>query len=300
MKFEKGLRTSNKQIIAIAYMIMSAFFFSAMQLAVKLTGTGTPFPIMEQVFFRNIIALLLLLPAALKKGAPYVRKDIQKFLFGRSIAGFLSIITFFYATNHAKIADANILNKLSPVIVTLLSVLFLQERISWIQVITLFLSFGGAWVVCSPEINSAPLAMIAALLSALFSGIAYTFLSALKTKTDPSVVILHFSTLSVVCAGVCMLPNFVLPTLEQFGTLLLIGLFGSLGQVCITFAYKMAPATQISIYNYTGIIWSGLLGKIFLDETVVISSIIGGGVIMIASIIDFIFEFNRGKRTKCE
>ena len=62
MKFEKGLRTSNKQIIAIAYMIMSAFFFSAMQLAVKLTGTGTPFPIMEQVFFRNIIALLLLLP----------------------------------------------------------------------------------------------------------------------------------------------------------------------------------------------------------------------------------------------
>ena len=273
MKFEKGLRTSNKQIIAIAYMIMSAFFFSAMQLAVKLTGTGTPFPIMEQVFFRNIIALLLLLPAALKKGAPYGRKDIQKFLFGRSIAGFLSIITFFYATNHAKIADANILNKLSPVIVTLLSVLFLQERISWIQVITLFLSFGGAWVVCSPEINSAPLAMIAALLSALFSGIAYTFLSALKTKTDPSVVILH---------------------------LLLIGLFGSLGQVCITFAYKMAPATQISIYNYTGIIWSGLLGKIFLDETVVISSIIGGGVIMIASIIDFVFEFNRGKRTKCE
>ena len=73
--------------------------------------------------------------------------------------------------------------------------------------------------------------------------------------------------------------------------------------VWYTIADRFVWITRAGLHHIriqNGIIWSGLLGKIFLDETVVISSIIGGGVIMIASIIDFVFEFNRGKRTKCE
>lgn len=278
-------------------MISSALFFSAMQIAVRLSGAGGDIPLMEQVFFRNLFSFIVVLPILLhKKLRPFGRKCDQPLLFGRSIAGFLGIITYFYATNHARIADASILNRLSPVVVTLLSAVFLHEKIGLVQSLSLAVSFLGTWIVCGPAMDSGFMPILAALLSALFSGTAYTFVSALRTKVDPLVVIMHFSAFSVLTAFVCMLPDFIVPDGGQLAALLLIGCFGSLGQICLTYAYRFAPAAEVSIYNYFGIIWAALLGYVFLNERVGISTAAGGGLIIAASLINFLYAKHREKR----
>lgn len=288
MRFETGIFQRRRGAAAAGLMILSALMFSAMQLMIKLSNTSGTFPLMEQVFFRNLISVFVVGGLLLrKKSALFGDRAAQPWLFGRSIAGFLGIITFFYATNHARIADANILNKLSPIVVTILSAVFLRERVSKVQYAALAMSFLGAWLVCGPTLNSEPSAMLVAILSAVFSGIAYTFLAALKGKADSLAVIMHFSTFSVLCAAVGMMPSFVVPTPRQLCYLFLISVFGSLGQITLTYAYKFAPASEISIYNYSGIIWSALLGWMFLRESLPGTTILGGCFVIGASLVMF-------------
>lgn len=287
MNVESG--AAGRRTLAALLMVLSALLFSAMQLMIRLSGSAGAFPLMEQVFFRNLLALPVIGAVLVKRGtAPFGDAAAQPYLFGRSAAGFLGIVTFFYATNHARIADANILNKLSPIIVTALSAAFLRERISKVQGGALALSFAGAWLVCGPTLGSGPAAMLAALLSAVFSGIAYTFVSALRTRTDPLVVILHFSAFSVLCAVPGMLSGFVMPGAGQAAQLLCISLFGSLGQVALTYSYKLAPASEVSIYNYSGIVWSALLGWLFLGEALPGSTILGGLLVTGASLLTYL------------
>lgn len=289
MRFEWDALRKQRRLIAVRLMILSALMFSAMQLMIKLSNTNGTFPLMEQVFFRNFLSVLITGVLLLRKGVfPFGERHAQPYLFGRSIAGFLGIVTFFYATNHARIADANILNKLSPVVVTILAAVFLRERVSKVQYAALAVSFFGAWLVCGPTLRSDPFAMFVALMSAVFSGIAYTFVSVLKRKADPLVVIMHFSAFSVFCAALGMLSDFVMPTAEQFCYLFLISVFGSFGQIALTYSYKLAPASEISIYNYSGIIWSALLGWLFLKEALPGSTIAGGLLVIGASLMTFL------------
>ena len=115
-----------------------------------------------------------------------------------------------------------------------------------------------------PSFQSNPLPLVMALLSALTSGIAYTLLGYLKDKVDAMTIIMHFSTFSVVGSLPFMIGNFVVPSLSQLLFLILIGVFGSLGQAFITYAYRYAPASEISIYNYSGILFSLLLSLIHI------------------------------------
>ena len=271
-------------------MILSAASFSAMQLMIRYSNTDGTFPLMEQVFFRNLGGFFGAWLVLRKKGiSPLGSRKVQPYLMGRSITGVLGIITFFYATNHARIADANILNKLSPFVVTILSAIFLREKVGKVQYLALATSFAGAWIVCGPTLDSAPIPILAALASALFSGIAYTFVAVLKDKADPLVVVMHFSTVSVLCAAICMAPDFIVPTQRQMIYLLLISVFGSLGQVTLTYAYKFAAASEVSIYNYTGIIWSALLGKLFLAESISAATVLGGTLVIGSSLMAFIY-----------
>ena len=226
----------------------------------------------------------------------YGPKKYQPYLFGRSFFGFLGLITLFYASSHAAQGDVTVLNKLSPIFVTLLAAVFMKEKLSSIQIPALVLSVLGAFIVFRPSFQSDPFPLVVALLSAITSGVAYTFLGYFKGKVDGITVIMHFSTFSVFGSLPFVISNFVMPDPHQFMLLMLISLFGSLGQVFITYAYRFAPASEISIYNYSGILFSTVLGAAILGEPVKSTSILGGALVAIASIMVYIYG-NSKKQT---
>ena len=181
---------------------------------------------------------------------------------------------------------------------TLLAAVFMKEKLSQIQIPALVLSVLGAFIVFRPSFQSDPFPLIVALLSAITSGIAYTFLGYFKGKVDGITVIMHFSTFSVFGSLPFVIGNFVMPDLRQFLLLMLISLFGSFGQVFITYAYRFAPASEISIYNYSGILFSILLGAVVLGEPVKHTSILGGALVAIASIMVYIYGNSKKKEAK--
>lgn len=267
-------------------MLLSALLFAAMQVVIHITSGHIP--LMEQVFFRNIVSLVLcFIIIKRQKLSMFGEKKYQPWLFVRSCSGLLGLVSLFYAVSHAYQADVTIISKLSPFLITLLAFIFLKEKIAKVQVPALIIAFIGGFIVANPSFHSNLFPLFIAFLCAIFSSLSYTLLAYFKDKVDAITVIMHFSTFCVGVSMPFMAMNFVLPSLTDFLLLLLIGLFGGFGQIALTYSYRMAPASEISIYNYSGIIFSIILGYVILGESVSISSIIGGALVIVASMLTY-------------
>lgn len=267
-------------------MLVSALLFSAMQVFINLTGKQIP--LMEQVFFRNIISMAICFVIIRRNSLPLFGglKD-QPLLFMRSIFGFLGLISLFYAAARASQADVTILSKLSPFLITIFAYLFLKEQIAAVQFPALLIAFAGAFLVANPSFHSNTFPLFMAFLCSLFSSVAYTLLAYSKDKVNAITIIMHFSTFCALVSFPFLIKGFIMPDPRDFLLLLFMGAFGSFGQIALTYAYRMAPASEVSIYNYSGILFSMVLGYVFLGETVPSTSLLGGALVVLASLLTY-------------
>jgi len=79
-------------------------------------------------------------------------------------------------------------------------------------------------------------------------------------------------------------------TLIQFTYLILAGIFATIGQFGITLAYKYAPAKEISIFDYSNIIFSAIISMLIFNQSPDIISILGYIVIFSASLYMFMYN----------
>lgn len=130
--------------------------------------------------------------------------------------------------------------------------------------------------------------LLSALASAIMNGIAYTLLAYFKEKVNAMTVIMHFSTFSVIASIPFLLNNFSLPTAHDFMMLILVAVCGAIGQITITTAYRLAPASKIAIYDQLSVVLSIFLGWAFLGECPTIHTLLGGSIVITASIWNYI------------
>jgi len=274
----------------ILLMFASAFFFSSMQIAIKLSAGSIP--LMEQVFFRNIISLIICFIIIKKNnGSLFGSKEHQPLLFVRSSFGFMGLICMFYAAAHANQGDVTTLMKLSPFLITIWAAAFLKEKIQKVQLPALLLAFAGAVFVANPAWTSNLFPLFTAFLCAVFSSVAYTLLAYFRNKVDGMTIIMHFSTFCVAISIPFMCMDFAVPDPLTMLQLILIGILGGFGQIALTYAYRMAPAAEVSIYNYSGIIFSIILGFLFLGEKLSWNSYIG--IVLVLSGSFLVYKFSK-------
>ena len=286
-----GYNMGKQKSQAVCLMLTSALSFSVMQVFVKLSSAevGT----FEQTFFRNLISLIIAAQMVCREHV-HILREIKRggwSIWGRSFFGFLGIVLFFYATGHARQADVAMLNRSSPVFVTLFAALFLKEKLSAVKVASTILCLTGAYIAMQPSFDSNPFPLMAALLAAIVAGMAYTMLAYCKNFVSASVIIFHFSAFSTVCAGLMMLPTFVVPSPKAAIELVLIGVFAAIGQFLLTYAYQKAPASEVSIYQYSGVVFTAVLSFFLLGESLSRTSVIGG--IIILGAIFWVFDYHR-------
>lgn len=267
-------------------MVISAMSFAMMQIIIALTADNIP--LFEQLFFRNLVTTFIAFLAIRKQKLSYFGERKNRFLlFCRSGFGYLGMITTFTAAGIGNQGDINTIMKMTPFVVSLLAFLFLKETISKYQITGLVVATVGVLFISNPQFNSDWYPLFVAGLACLFSGIAYTFIGALKGKEKPEVIIFFFSIFSTALTLPLMCMDMVMPTLFEGFMLVLIGVFAGLGQITLTYSYTFAKASEVSIYNYSGIVFSMLFGYIFLQQTVKPTSLIGAVLVIIAGAIVF-------------
>ncbi|MBR2850910.1 MAG: DMT family transporter, partial [Anaerotignum sp.] len=212
---------------------------------------------------RNFVAMLFAL-SILMKERPEIKLDrtSKKFLFLRSLCGTIGILCNFYAVDHLVLADASMLNKMSPFFAILFGILILKEKINLFQGLCVATAFTGTLFVIKPTpSNLACFPALIGLMGGLTAGMAYTYVRALGTRgVKGPFIVFFFSAFSCVCTLPYLIFNYHPMTLEQFIILLLAGLAAAGGQFTITAAYTFAPAREISVYDYSQIIFAAILG----------------------------------------
>jgi len=280
----------NRKNKSILFMLFSALTFSSMQIIVKLLPD---IPLMEKVFFRNFISLAASFFIIRKNNLRYFGlAENNKYLFCRYIFGFSGIVLFFYATTQMLAADAAMLNKLSPVFVVLLAHFFLKEKINKTKITVLIISVIGALLVIKPKFDSSMFPAVSCFISAIVSGAAYIFIRLIDNKESVYTTVFYFSFFSSVSCIPFFFIEFAIPDFYELVLLLLLGTLAALGQIAMTFAYNGCPASEISIYDYSNIIFSTFLAYVFLSEIPDFLSILGGLLILSASVVLYIHTKN--------
>lgn len=272
---------------ATLFIIFSSFFFSVMQVCVKLSGKSIP--LMEQIFFRNLITLFISGFIIIKeKHLFFGKKGHRKYLFARAFFGYTGVCGFFYATNHMSLSDSSILQKSSPIFVTIFTAILLKQRLPKVKAVCVFIAFIGAMLVVKPKFDSQAIPSMVALLSAILTALSHMALTHVNKFEKPYTIVFFFSLFSTTFSFPFMVMNFVMPNSTQILLLLGIGIFAGLGQIFLTFGYKNAPASKVSIYTFTSVIFASIFGVIFFGQFIGILSFIGILLIFISSYYDFL------------
>lgn len=288
----------NKKVQGILYIIIAAFGFSGMSLFVKLSGD---LPAFQKAFFRNFVALIYIAVMMIKDRIPLkTKKENIPALLGRSIAGTLGLLCNFYALGHLNLSDANMLNKLSPFFAILFSVIVLGEKPNIVQIAGVAVAFLGSVFIIKPGFENAPLIpALAGALGGLGAGLAYTFVRKLGANGENSKrIIFYFSALSCLLCLPFFVFNFAPMTFLQTLYLALAGTFACIGQLGITKAYVCAPAKEISVYDYTQVVFAAILGFFVFGDVPDYLSIIGYVLICGAGIVMFLYNNGKLKKAK--
>ena len=279
----------SKKSKAIGFIMLSAFGFALMSTFVRLAGD---LPFIQKSFFRNAVAMVV---AAVMLGREHVSLRWEKgnlpLMLLRATCGTLGIFCNFYAIDHLVLADANILNKMSPFFAILFSLVLLKERANALQYLAVLAAFGGSMLIIKPGFSSAAFPALIGLLGGMGAGAAYTAVRALSLRGEKSArIVFFFSAFSTIVCLPFMLLDFHPMTLGQLACLLAAGGSAALGQFGVTLAYAHAPAKEISVFDYTQVLFSAVLGFLLFGQIPDGLSVLGYVVICGVSVLMFLYN----------
>ena len=257
---------------AVFYIVLSAFCFALMGLFVAKSGD---LPTMQKVFFRNFFALFIAIGSLKKSHTKFEIGDKKNHavLFVRAFGGSIGMIGNFYALGKMNLSDALMLNKMSPFFVIIFSFIFLKEKLK-------------------PSFSNVELfPAVCGFLGGMGAGLAYTCVRYLGQRgVKGPVIVAYFSGFSCLLTLPFMIIQFKPMTTVQFLCLLGAGISAAGGQFSITAAYSHAPAKEISVYDYSQLIFSTILGVIFLGQFPDKWSFVGYVIIISMAVLVFFYN----------
>lgn len=278
--------------LGILFIIISAFCFALMNLFIRMAGDV---PTMQKCFFRNFFALVVAVGTLIRTKTPFrIGKGNVKYLTIRSLSGGLGMICNFYAVDHLAISDASILNKLSPFFAIIFSYFVLKETADFVEWMSVAVAFIGAMFVVKPTFGLEVLPAGAGVIGGLGAGLAYTFVRKLGMRKENSMIIVaYFSGFTTLVFLPYLILKYEPMSSKQWMFLILTGIAAAGGQIFITKAYAKAPAKEISVYDFSIVLFAAVFGFAFLGQKPDILSITGYVIIIGIAIIKWKYMLSK-------
>ncbi len=261
---------------------------------------GSEIPSIQKSFFRNVIAFVFALIVLLKSGSsllPKNKSNLGVFIL-RATCGTIGILCNFYAVDNLVLSDATMLNKMSPFFAVVFSLIFLREKTTIVQTMGVIIAFLGSLLIIKPTFTNMELIpSIIGLVGGIAAGAAYTAVRWLGLKGEKgSYIVFFFSGFSCLVTLPFLIFDFHPMELWQWIILIIAGLAGAGGQFTITAAYRYAPAKEISVYDYSQIIFAAVFGFFMFSQIPDGWSVLGYIIICGMAVVMFLYNNRKIKK----
>lgn len=280
----------NQKTKGILCIITAAFAFSVMNVFVRMAGD---LPSVQKSFFRNLVAIFFAAIVLLRDRRPeHLDRDKLGWLVLRSLFGTASLLCNYYAVDHLVLADSAMLSKIGPFFAILCSFFLLGERVSLFQGMAVAVAFGGCLLIVKPTgFDMATFPAVIGFFGGAFAGIAYSIVRVLGKKgVRGPFIIFFFSTFSCAVTFPALLLDYHPMTAAQLGSLLLAGLSAAAAQFAVTAAYRYAPAKELSVYDYSQVLFSAVLGFFLFHQVPDMLSWLGYLIIFGTAVAMFLYN----------
>ena len=287
---------ANTQIArAMMIMVAAMLFAPIMDAIAKSLATQSDVSPATVTFGRFVVQTIFLsifVAVAWSKGVMKCAFSWMNVLRGMIMG--LAAMLFFTAIKYMPLADAIAVFFVEPLIVMLMSSVFLGEKVGWRRVTAAIVGFGGAIIVIRPSYELFGLVSLLPLCTAFLFSI-YLILTRISGSSQEPLVMQFYAGIGgvIMCGAILAVGTplgsvdfgLSLPTDIQAWSLLLgIGLFAVASHLLIVIAFTMAPASVLAPFQYVEIVSATILGYLVFNEFpasiqwVGISIIIGSGI----------------------
>jgi len=200
------------------------------------------------------------------------------------LRGCLSVVVisgFVFAVRSLSLANAYSVFLSAPLLVAALSVPLLKERLDWRNWLAILVGLGGVLIMLRPTGSGlASFGAMAALVGATayaLSGIAVRVL----TRTDTTVSVVFWTiSLMTVFSGLAAAPGWVGIEPGHWKWLLALGILAATGQYLLTEAFRSAPPSIVSPFEYTALLWGVGIDRVVWQVLPSARVLLGGGIVI--------------------
>ena len=282
--------------LGILAAIAAFFLFSVMITFAKMLSERHS--VVEIAFYRNLVACLPFLFVIFALG----RRDILKLrskprLVGlRAVFGVVSLSLTFYAYSLMPMADATALRFTSSLLVPMLGIAMLGEHVGAYRWSAVVFGFVGVLIMLQPAGGANYLGATVALTAAGIQAVMQIMLRFLAGFERPETVAFYFVLIGTILTALPMPFLFVMPTVDEIGLIIGLGLSGAFAQWMLTVAYSLAPVAIVAVLNYSSIVWATLFGWLIWNDWPVTAVIVGAAVVIASNLLVIWRETRTGRR----
>lgn len=270
--------------LAAALLLLAEACFAGIGALVKLTSESASQA--QVVFFRNFFALLVMLPWVYLQGIQILKTRRWYLHLSRATTGIISMYCFFYVISQLPLAQAMLVLLLSPFVVPIIARFWLNERPSKLTLFAIALGFVGVFIAIPVSSGPGNLLMLAiGLLSAVLVAVTKTTIRYMSDTEPAARIVFYFSLLTALISFIPVpfawqpLPAIAWWAFAGMGVL------AAVGQMAMTRAYALAPASEIGMWTYSSVVFAGLFGYLFWQEPVTMAWFAGVLIIFYAGYV---------------
>ena len=283
----------SKNQLGFLYMFMSICAFSLMDILVK---WSVNYPIGQVLFFRGFFGMVFyffVIPKDKLHNFYVTKRAGLHFL--RCFAGLIALVAIFIALRKLPLATVVSISFAAPIFTTIFSIFLLKENVGLFRWLAVIIGFVGILIITEPGISQLNIYYIFPIIFCL--GLSYVAIAIRQlSTTEPVWLISFYFSLSITLLSFFTIPHgWVMPNINHFILLVLIGVFGGVANLWLSQSYRYAEVSLVTPLKYLALVFAIIFGYFIWDEIPTIKTLIGALLVIISTLIIFRREIYKKK-----
>ena len=275
-------KLQSSQTKTIILYILSIVLFSIMNIFIRKAAENLH--VFEVVFFRNLLAFIVMLPILKFTGLAAIKMNNTKLFFMRGFFGAIGMLAGFTSLTLIPLAQATAISFSKPIFITIGATIFLGEIIKARRIAAIIIGIIGMLIIVQPGVNSFSFGIMLAIIAAL-AGSLNALIVKKQTLTDTPQAIVTWMV--IILIPITFIPAILVwewPSFETWLYLWGIAIVGTLAHFSWTKSYSMADITSLQPIEFIKLPIMALLGWMIFSEIPGTWTWVGGLIIFMSTI----------------